>query len=125
VRLNGVTGVVLLCTALILPRGLYAQHATATRLGVSANERARAQAGPGAYAGESAHSAELVPRRVVHHGLIGAGIGGFVGLTAAFITTHREAVKDHSEDALIYILDTATGIVAGFTVGVIVAYVWK
>jgi hypothetical protein len=47
----------------------------------------------------------------------GALIGAGVGFTAAFIVTHQAHVKDHSEDALAYMVAIPFGTVAGFVAG--------
>jgi len=58
--------------------------------------------------------------RVIHFALVGAGIGAALGFLSALISTHRDAVTDHSEDGLVYMLDTAGGAVIGLIVGGIV-----
>ena len=119
------TAAMLLLITLIIPSSADAQRMEAARSGFDPRAGSQTQRGDHRNVAGVSDSENLIPERVIDHGLIGAAIGGFVGLTAAFISTHREAVKDHSEDGLTYILDTAAGIVAGFAVGVIVAYVWK
>ena len=52
--------------------------------------------------------------------LYGALIGAGVGLTAAYIETHKRQVFDHSEDALVYMFGTSLGAVVGFVGGFVV-----
>jgi hypothetical protein len=63
--------------------------------------------------------------RAARYGLIGALTGAATGVLTAFILTHQERVKDHSEDALAYMFLVPTGALAGGVIGAIVGAVRK
>ena len=97
-----------------------AQNVDSSRVGI---ERRHSERALDPRPGFSRTAADSLPTKSANgwkYPLYGALIGAGVGLTAAYIETHKRQVFDHSEDALVYVFGTSLGAVVGFVGGFVV-----
>jgi len=110
--------VVVLSSAVQRPVG--AQRSDSTRAGVKRDSDPVSAMRPAALTRPVHADAPSRVVRVVHDGLIGAGIGAATGLMAAFILVNQSNVTDHSEDGLAFFILGVDGGLLGLIVGAIV-----